>query len=70
LLFQLRKQGDIDGEFLIDHTAVPDKESAKASLRERKKAGEAMQKELFGQLSPEGKDKAIEKMLGSHTGHH
>lgn len=70
LLFTLRKTGDVDGEFLIDHTPVPDKESAKASLRERKKAGEKMQKELFGQLSPEGKDKAIEKMLGGHGGHH
>jgi hypothetical protein len=69
LLFALRKAGDIDGEFLIDHTAVPDKESAKASLRQRKDAGEKMQKELLGQLSPEGKDKAIEKMLGSHPGH-
>jgi hypothetical protein len=71
LLFQMRKTGDIDGEFLIDHTQVPDKETAKASLKQRKEAGEKMQKELFGQLSPEGKDKAIEKMLGGqHGGHH
>jgi hypothetical protein len=70
LLFALRKAGDVDGEFLIDHTAVPDKESAKASLRQRKEAGEKMQKELLGQLSPEGKDKAIEKMLGHTGGHH
>jgi hypothetical protein len=71
LLFQMRKTGDIDGEFLIDHTQVPDKETAKASLKERKEAGQKMQKELFGQLSPEGKDKAIEKMLGGqHGGHH
>jgi len=69
LLFALRKAGDIDGEFIIDHTAVPDKEAAKASLKQRKEAGEKMQKELMGQLSPEGKDKAIEKMLGSHSGH-
>jgi len=70
LLFALRKAGDVDGEFLIDHTAVPDKEAAKAALKQRKEAGEKMQKELMGQLSPEGKDKAIEKMLGSHPGHH
>ena len=71
LLFQMRKTGDIDGEFLIDHTQVPDKETAKAALKERKAEGAKMQKELFGQLSPEGKDKAIEKMLGGqHGGHH
>src|ERR1700743_1638225 len=71
LLFALRKAGDVDGEFLIDHTAVPDKETAKASLRERKKAGTMIQEKLLGQLSPEGKDKAIEKMLGGqHGGHH
>jgi hypothetical protein len=71
LLFQMRKTGDIDGEFLIDHTQVPDKETAKAALKERKEQGQKMQKELFGQLSPEGKDKAIEKMLGGqHGGHH
>jgi len=69
LLFALRKAGDVDGEFIIDHTAVPDKETAKASLRERKKAGVEMQAKLLGQLSPEGKDKAIEKMLG-HSGRH
>jgi hypothetical protein len=63
LLFALRKAGDIDGEFMIDNTAVPNKESAKAQLRERKKMGQEMQKQLLGQLSPEGKDKAIEKML-------
>jgi hypothetical protein len=70
LLFALRKVGDVDGEFIIDHTAVPDKETAKASLRERKKAGQQMQKELMAQLSPEGKDKAIEKMLGHAGGKH
>ncbi len=70
LLFQLRKQGDIDGEFLIDHTAVPDKESAKASLRQRKKEGAAMQEKLMKEVSPEGKDKVIEKMLGHTGGHH
>ncbi len=70
LLFALRKVGDVDGEFIIDHTAVPDKETAKASLKQRKAAGEKMQKELLGQLSPEGKDKAIEKMLGHAGGGH
>jgi hypothetical protein len=70
LLFALRKAGDVDGEFLIDHTAVPDKETAKSSLRQRKEDGAKMQKELFGQLSPEGKDKAIENMLKGHGGHH
>ena len=70
LLFALRKSGDVDGEFLIDHTAVPDKESAKASLRERKKAGAETQEKLLKELSPEGKDKAIEKMLAGGHGRH
>jgi hypothetical protein len=70
LLFALRKAGDVDGEFIIDHTAVPDKETAKASLKQRKAAGEKMQAELLKQLSPEGKDKAIEGMLKGHGGHH
>jgi hypothetical protein len=69
LLFALRKAGDVDGEFIIDHTAVPDKETAKASLKQRKKAGEQMQEKLLGQLSPEGKDKAIEAMLKGHGRH-
>jgi hypothetical protein len=69
LIFALRKVGDVDGEYAIDNLPLPNKESAKASLRERKKAGQQMQKELFGQLSPEGKDKAIEKMLGGHGKH-
>ena len=69
LLFALRKAGDVDGEFIIDHTAVPDKESAKASLKQRKLAGEQMQEKLLGQLSPEGKDKAIEGMLKGHGRH-
>lgn len=69
LLFQLRKVGDVDGEFIIDHTAVPDKETAKAALKQRKLAGQQTQEKLLGQLSPEGKDKAIEKMLGGHGRH-
>jgi len=68
LLFALRKSGDVDGEFMIDNTPVPNKETAKAQLRERRKNAQEMQKQLFGQLSPEGKDKAIEKMFahGKH----
>jgi hypothetical protein len=45
---------------------VPDKETAKAALKQRKAAGQQMQEKLLGQLSPEGRDKAIEKMLGGH----
>jgi hypothetical protein len=69
LLFAMRKNGDVDGEFLIDHTAVPDKETAKAALRERRKEGAEVQKTLLGQLSPDGKDKAIEGMLKGHGKH-
>jgi hypothetical protein len=69
LIFALRKTQDLDGEYAIDNLPLPNKESAKASLRERKKAGQQMQKELLSVLSPEGKDKAIEKMLGHAGGH-
>jgi hypothetical protein len=69
LIFALRKTQDLDGEYAIDNLPLPNKESAKASLRERKRAGQQMQKELLSVLSPEGKDKAIEKMLGHAGGH-
>ena len=69
LIFALRKTGDVDGAYAIDNLPLPNKESAKASLHERQKHGEEMQDKLFKQLSPEGKDKAIEKMLGSHGKH-
>jgi hypothetical protein len=69
LIFALRKAGDVDGEYAIDNLPLPNKESAKASLRERKKQGAEMQKQLLGVLSPEGKDKAIEGMLKGHGKH-
>ena len=50
--------------------AKADKEAAKAAFIEHKKSGQAMQEKLFAQLSPEGKDKAIEKMLGGYGQHH
>ena len=69
IIFALAKLGVVDGLYLIDNLNIPDKEAAKASFIEHKKSGAAMQKELFEQLSPEGKDKAIEKMLGGHGKH-
>ena len=56
---------------LIDNRRGANKESAKASLRERKKQGGQVQEKLFNQLTPEGKDKTIERMLGGkHGGKH
>jgi hypothetical protein len=66
LIFALAKMGVVDGLYLIENTSIPDKEAAKASFIEHKKSGAEMQKELFAQLSPEGKDKAVEKMLAGH----
>lgn len=63
------KLGITDGEYFIDNMPLPNKEVAKTALREKQKKGAALQEKLFGQLSPEGKDKAIEKMLGSHGKH-
>jgi hypothetical protein len=68
LIFALRKTGDVDGEYTIDNLPLPNKEAAKAGLKARKEAGAKMQAEMIKQLSPEGKDKAIEKML-SHGKH-
>jgi hypothetical protein len=69
LIFALRKTGDVDGEFAIDNLPIPNKEAAKASLKERQQRNTEMQKQLLGVLSPEGKDKAIEKMLSPHGKH-
>jgi hypothetical protein len=69
LIMALRKTGDVDGEYVIDNTPLPNKEAAKAALKQRKAAGQQMQEKLMEQLSPEGKDKAIEKIVGGHGKH-
>jgi hypothetical protein len=43
LLFALRKEGDVDGEYMLDNLPVPHREAAKIALRER----EAKQAELL-----------------------
>jgi hypothetical protein len=69
LIFALAKMNVVDGLYLIDNTSIPDKEAAKAAFIEHKKSGQAMQEKLFEQLSPEGRDKAIEQMLKPHGKH-
>jgi len=46
LIFQARKIGDVDGEYMIDNLPFPNKENAKAALKARKAAGQTMQTEL------------------------
>jgi hypothetical protein len=62
----LKMAGDMDTPAGMAKFA---KEAAKAAFIEHKKSGAEMQKELFAQLSPEGKDKAIEQMLKPHGKH-
>lgn len=58
-----------DGEYFIDNMPMPNKEVAKAALREKMKRQSQLQEKLLTQLSPEGKDKAIENMLKGHGRH-
>src|SRR5258707_417356 len=67
--FSFSRTQNVDGEDWIGKHPLPNKESAKASVRERKKQGKEMQKQLLSVLSPEGKDKAIEGMLKGHGKH-
>jgi hypothetical protein len=69
VMFALAKMSVLEGLYLIDHSPIPDKEAAKAAFLERKKQGAEMQEKLMKQLSPEGKDKAIEAMLKGHGRH-
>ena len=45
LIFALRKTGDVDGAYVIDNMPIPNKDAAKAALREREKK----QAEMFQQ---------------------
>lgn len=66
LIFQARKIGDVDGEYMLDNLAFPNKEVAKASLRKRQEDAAAERKALIekAQTMPfEVQGKIIEKQF-------
>lgn len=66
LIFQARKIGDVDGEYMIDNLPFPNKEQAKASLRSKQQNAAANQQRLeaeVDQLPPEEKSKVIAKLI-------
>lgn len=62
LIFALRKTGDVDGEYAIDNLPLPNKEAAKASLREREK-NKAQQFQQLLKMNPEIAEKQIAKAM-------
>lgn len=64
LVFAAQKMGVVDGEYVIDNTPLPNKESAKVSLREKQK-NQAVQMEALKQQNPEVFEKvAVKQMTG------
>jgi hypothetical protein len=59
-VFAAAKMGIVDGEYVIDNTPLPNKDSAKVSLREKQKRQAEMQQRLF-QQNPELGAKIQEK---------
>lgn len=67
LIFQARKIGDVDGEYMIDNLPFPNKESAKAALKAKQAAGAKKQAEIEGQVAQMPTDiqgKILEKVVG------
>lgn len=67
LIFQARKIGDVDGEYMIDNLPFPNKEIAKSALKKKQEAQAEERKQLIeraSQLPPEMQGKIIEKQFG------
>ena len=64
LIFALRKVGDVDGEYTIDNLPLPNKEAAKASLRERSKAKKEEMEKLLKQFPEAGEKVAVKQLTG------
>lgn len=66
LIFQARKIGDVDGEYMIDNLPFPNKEVAKAALRRKAESAAAERKTLLEktqQMPIEVQGKVLEKMV-------
>src|ERR1700681_157822 len=65
MIFALRKTGDVGGEYVIDNLPLPNKEIAKAQLREREK-NKAIQMQKLLQEHPDlGEALAKKQLIGS-----
>lgn len=67
LIFQARKIGDVDGEYMLDNLPFPNKETAKASLKAKGIAQADERKMLIEKaatMPPEVQGKIIEKQFG------
>jgi hypothetical protein len=64
LIFQLRKTGDVDGEYTIDNLPLPNKEAAKASLKARQKAKKEETDKLLKQFPEIGEKIATKQLTG------
>lgn len=65
LIFALRKIGDVDGEYAIDNLPLPNKEAAKASLRERMKQKQEQTQMLLKQFPEVGEKIAVKQLTGA-----
>ena len=65
LIFQAAKLGYVTGEYVLDNMPFPNKESAKAQLREKEKTQAAFMQKLL-QEHPEVGEKLLAKQVGGH----
>ena len=65
LIFALRKTGDVDGEYVIDNMPLPNKEGAKAALRERTKQKAEQTQALLKQFPEAGEKIAVKQLTGA-----
>lgn len=68
LIFQARKIGDVDGEYMLDNLPFPNKEVAKAALKVKQAGAAANQQRLEAEvqaLPPEEKSKVVAKLITS-----
>jgi hypothetical protein len=67
LITYAHKSGVVDGEYVIDNTALPNKDEARIRLKEKQKQQAEMMKNLL-QNNPEVAEKLLQKqMLGGKT---
>ena len=67
LIFQARKIGDVDGEYMLDNLPFPNKEVAKARLKQKGEQQQIQQKEFIDaakQMPLEVQGKILEKQAG------
>lgn len=65
LIFQARKMGTVNDEYVLDNMPFPNREMAKVQLREKQANDAAQLKELL-QINPELGEKVLQKKVGLH----